>query len=288
MKKTTTIFLLSAIATIMSYSNLDAQVARIYNSTSFGGEGDIVTVNNASAKINNLFIMDSIKAPHIASFEIELNSAGDTKKILTSLLSAAQGNQPLKLSFSKLNYQNQIVEERDYKSVTVNEILLPDFNTTSKETSKLRVKIQAEDVSVKSDINEAATQLQVSTKGASIKGALSANFRLVMGNLPTQRVTSISNLRISNQASDGYMNFSVEVPRIDSKQWKDWFNTGAGGGRSEEATISFMDPTMSNEITSLHLSGVEIVSVSEFSNSSQDGIPKTMIGLRTRRLEFIK
>src|SRR5438034_1039732 len=128
MKKTNTIILLSAIAIIVSHGNLDAQIAKNFNN---GGGSDIVTLNDVSAKINNLFIMDSIKAPHIASFEIELNSADDTKKILTSLLSAAQGNQPLKLAFRKLNFQNQIVEERSYNFVTVNEILLPDFNTTS-------------------------------------------------------------------------------------------------------------------------------------------------------------
>ena len=81
MKKTTAILLLSAIAIIISCSTLDAQVTKIRNAASYADAGDIVTVNNASAKINNLFIMDSVKSPHIASFEIELNSTGDTKKI---------------------------------------------------------------------------------------------------------------------------------------------------------------------------------------------------------------
>lgn len=278
MTKTAAIFQLPAMIAIISCVNLHAQInqARTVN---YDGAGDLVTIDNISARVYNLFTMDSVKSPHIASFEMELNSSGDLKNILASLLSAAQGNQPLKLTVNKLNSQNQIIESRDYRSAMVSEIIFPDFNASSKETSKLKVKMLAQDVSVKSDINQSAPQLPMPGKGA-----ITGNFKLVMGTLPTQRVYSINNLRITNPNFNGFLNFSVEVLKTDSKPWKDWFNTGAGGGRREKATISLMDATFSNEITSLQLPDVEILSISESSNPQS--LAKTVIGLRTRRIDI--
>jgi hypothetical protein len=247
------------------------------NGRSYSESVDIVTIDNVSASIKNLFIMDSLKSPHLASFEIELNATSDSKKIVASLLSAVQSNQALKLSLGRLNPQSQVMEQMDYKFPVVSEIIFSDLNAASKEPMRLTVKIRAQDVSVSSENKQ--TPLPVSARSV-----LCSNFKLGMGSLPTQRVSSITNLRISNPMP-GYMNFTIEVARVDARPWKDWFNTGAGGLRREKSVISLLDAGMS-ELFSIQVPDVEIVSISESDNSQ--GIAKTVIGLRARRLDSSK
>jgi hypothetical protein len=104
----------------------------------------------------------------------------------------------------------------------------------------------------------------------------------MMDNLPTQRVFSIRNLKINPQAS-GYMNFSVEVDRTDSKPWKDWFNTAAAGAKKMDASIILLDQNTGKTITTFQLPEVEILSVSELNSPSA---LKTVFGLRTPGIQL--
>ena len=152
MKKTTAMFLLSSIVTFFLYGNLNAQ------RLSVGGTSDMVTVNNLSASVSNLLVVDSLgqnetgqvgdyASPivHLACFEIELGSS-DSKNILTTLFSGIQGQQLQRLTLNKLNSQGHVIEERDYSMVTVKEIHFPEWNAESSETAKAKVIIQAHEV----------------------------------------------------------------------------------------------------------------------------------------------
>jgi hypothetical protein len=289
MKKTTIISLLSAIATFILYSNLNAQRLTTGSMTS-----DVVTVNNSSATVNNLFMMDSIDAGyqagetrsfgnevmHLASFEIELGST-DAINILKTLFSGIQGQQLQALTLHKLSSQRQVIEERSFGFVTVKEILFPELNAESMETAKAKVIIQARDV-----FNDSKSGHRIVTDPGRSKMAASNRFRLIMGDLPAQRVLRISNLRIVPSFKAEHLYFSLDVPSEDANRWKDWFNTGAGRGVSKDAFISLLDETASQDIFSLQLSEVEIVSVSVLSNPRS--IPKTTIGLRTRNIPIIQ
>ena len=288
MKRSIITFPLFFAVTFFFCRNLEAQVTRVQStaatntttsSKNFTGAKGLVTLNNFSTYLQNFFATDSFKSPHTASFEFDLNPSNDSKKILSNLLSAIQNNQSLEIVFREVNSQNQVVSQKDYKSTTVNEILFSDLNGGSKDILRIQVKVQAQDASETDGANETAPQLP-----ASGKAALCANFKLTVGKLPTQRVSRISSIRINNPGSYGYLNFSVEIQRVDSKPWKDWYTSGAGGGRREDATLSLMDANFSTEVASIYLSQVEIVSVSE-AMSSQDNIAKTVFGLRARRVK---
>ena len=289
MKKTTTSFLLVALATFILYGNLHAQRLTVGSAS-----GDMITVNTSTASINNLVIIDSLgqnetgqvreyKTPivHLASFEIALGSP-EAKNILTALYSGIQGQQIPTLTLNKLNTQGQVMEERNFNMVTVKEILFPELNAESREISKAKVIIQADDV-----LYNGQTGGRISAYSDRKSRAATVNmFRLVVSDLPAHRALRISNLRIVSSSKPEYLYFSVDLPSEDARQWNDWFRTGAGNGRNKQASVTMMDETSPQDVFSIQLSEVEIVSVSV--SSIPGGIAKTTIGLRTRNIPTIQ
>ena len=288
MKKTTAIYLLSTITTFILYGNLHAQRLTV------GATSDIVTVNSSSASVNNLLVIDSLgqsevgqvrdyEPPivHLACFEIVLGSP-EAKNILTALYSGIQGQQIPALTLQKLNAQRQVMEERNFSMVTVKEILFPELNAELREPSKAKVIIQAHDVSYHD--NPGGRMATYPDKGSRM--AISSRFRLVVDNLPAQRVLRISNLRIIPSSKPEYLYFSVDLPSEDARQWNDWFKTTVANPSNKEASIILMDEATSQNVFSIQLSEVEIVSVSV--SSIPGSVAKTRIGLRTKNLPVIQ
>ena len=218
---------------------------------------------------------------HLACFEIMLGSP-EAKNILTALYSGIQGQQIPALTLYKLNSQFQIMEERNFSMVTVKEILFPELNAESREPSKAKVIIQAHDVLVHD--NPGGRMATYPDKGSRM--AIGNRFRLVVDNLPAQRVLRISNLRTIASSKPEYLHFSVDLPSEDAREWKDWFKTSVGNPRNKEASIILVDETTSQNIFSIQLSEVEIVSVS--ASSIPGSIAKTTIGLRTMNRPLIQ
>jgi hypothetical protein len=248
--------------------------------TAYADAVDLVNVNGTTVRVANLYTLDSLKVPHYTSFDIEVSSDGDTKKVLELFFNSLQNKQSFQLSEQKLDFQYHIQETRNYKGAIVVDIVVPDLNASSKDVVKFRVKILATDLAINNDGGQANVKLAQQTKRA-----IQSNFKLVMGALPAQRTIAITNLRMTNFLANGYINFSIDIARADSKLWKDWFNTGAGGGKLEQGTITLLDPALSGDIATMQLASVEIVSVSEMDGTG-DNVAKTTIGLRARRLNF--
>lgn len=267
-------FLALTTLLLLAYnSNICAQPQRSYSSAS-----NIITVNGATLPVTNLYTLDSLKMPHFASFDIEVSSDADTKKVLESFFSAASGKQQLKITIGTVNFQNQVTEQRNYNSAMVAEIDVPDLNASSRDVAKIKVKILSQDMNTAADKSQSTGKLSVQSKRA-----MTNSYKLSLGSLPTTKVTGISNLKTSSFLNTGYFNFNIELERTDAKQWKDWFNASAGG-KTEEGTLTLTDQTLS-DIAYIQISGVEIVAVSETTKAG-DAIAKTVIGLRARRLSF--
>jgi hypothetical protein len=168
--------------------------------------------------------------------------------------------------------------------VTVKEILFPELNGESREISKVKVIIQAHDVLYREKTGgSTSAYLDKNSRQAQ---AINSSFRLVVDNLPTQRTLRISNLRIVPSSQSTPLCLSIDVASQDAQQWNDWFRTAAGSGLKKEASITLLDQTMSQNIFSLQLSELEIVSVSAW--SIPGGVPKTTVGLRTRNIPTIQ
>lgn len=292
MKKNSITYLLAAFAAIVLYNNTHAQLSI---RTSIGATSDLVTVNNVSAGVTNLFVIDSLgqtepgqvrdyQSPilHLATFEIDLGSNG--KNILKTLYSAMQGQQAPNLTLNKVNSDGKILENRDYSSITVKEIILPEFKADSREIAKAKVTIQAQNVYNNSGGKGMSAKFD---KGA--RGATANLIRLNMDDFPETRAVGISNIKIVPSSAAGYLYFNIVIPSEETRQWNDWLNANARqNAQTRNATINFLDETL-KEIFSIQLSQVEIVSISSQSNSTisspghSTGIPKITIGLRTNQ-----
>jgi hypothetical protein len=285
MKKKTTIWVTSIAAICILCSKGNAQVSiRSTESTI----DMVMLANNLSSRIINLFVLDSLVANepgqtrdyntplvHLANFELELGNTA-AKDILKTLYSAMQGQQLPNLVLNKVNAQGRIVERREYNSIIVKEIILPELKSDAREAARAKVYLQAANV------------LYDNSPGGNVhfgpeKGARMTSpniFRLEMGSLPTQKVMRVGTIKIVPSSVTGYLYFNLDVPSDDARQWNDWLranNTG-GGNQTPQATISLMDERQQQTL-SIQIAQVEIVSISATSNPTS--IPKITIGLRT-------
>lgn len=278
---------IAAIVMICLFGNVDAQ--RITRAVDVG---DILTLNNLAARVINLIVVDSIgqteagqargyntPVVHMASFEIELGRT-DAINITKALYSSINGQPLQSLTVSKLNLQGQGTEERIFGTVTVKEIAFAELNAESREPAKVKITIQADDVQYNDQGGQGWAE---SVKGNRVASA--GRFSMVMGNLPTQGVMRIGNLKIVASSRSQPVRFSVDIPSADAGPWYHWFNTGGGGNENKEATITLVESDQSRVILSFELSQVEIVSSSVASTPGR--ISKTTIGLRTSHAPVI-
>jgi len=180
---------------------------------------DFIIIDGMTVRVVNLSTLDSLRSPHRLYFEVTIGT-DETKKILNSLLAGLQG-QVGSLIFKSTNMQFQVIAEKDYRGITINEISFTDLNGTSKDIPKVRVRMLAQDMTEKPGTNETLRPQLSMTKLAA-----SNNFRLTLGSLTTSRVAAIYNMRIG-KATGGALYFNVDVSRQDAKEWKDWFNASA-------------------------------------------------------------
>jgi len=214
-------------------------------------------------------------------FEMSIGT-GDTKKALNSLLAGLQGQVGSPI-FKSTNMQFQVIAEKDYRGITINEISFTDLNGASRDISKVRVRMLAQDMIEKAGTGET---LRPQSGITITKQVVSNNFRLTLGSLATSRVAAIYNMRIG-KATGGSLYFNVGVERQDAKAWKDWFNSGAAKDQKQDGMIAWTDASFNNILFSLQFQGVEFMSVFEY-NSDQQMMPFTSFGIHCRNFTVPK
>lgn len=242
---------------------------------------DYIILDGMTVRVSNLSTLDTLRSPHRVYFEMSIGTA-DTKKALNSLLAGLLG-QVGSLIFKSTNMQFQVIAEKDYRGITINEISFTDLNAASKDIPKVRVRMQAQDM-----IEKAATgeTLRPQFGIAITKPAASNNFRLTLGSLKTSGVAAIYNMRIG-KATGGSLYFNVDVARQDAKEWKDWFNSGVAKDQKQDGMIAWTDPSFNNILFALQFQGVEFMSVFEY-NSDQQMMPFTSFGIHCRNFTVAK
>jgi len=275
--KKTHLFLFILLGAMLAGSNpLAAQ-----NMRPNASYADYIILDGMTVRVNNLSTFDSLRSPHRIYFEMSIGT-GDTKKALNSLLAGLQG-QVGSLIFKSTNMQFQVIAEKDYRGITINEISFTDLNGASRDIPKVRVRMLAQDMTEKAATGETLRpQLGI----AITKQAASNNFRLTLGSLTTSRVSAIYNMRIG-KATGGALYFNVDVERQDAKAWKEWFNSGAAKDQKQDGMIVWTDASFNNILFSLQFQGVEFMSVFEY-NSDQQMMPFTSFGIHCRNFTVPK
>lgn len=274
-KMTVRLIAISVVALLLNKSNVTAQ-----------GSNRYLTLGKSTTTIDNLVITDSIgtgnKVVYTAEFDIIPNNANETKLLLSELFTACMKRNVIAiLILSRVNTNMEVMEERTWNSVTISEIILPEIDASAKVTAKIRIKIKAEKASLKYD-----TKAKISmSKTEPQRAAVTSAYRLNAGRLPGIRISKISSMTIESNSSEPVA-FFIELSSLESKEWADWFMTGAGGIKKEPCTLELLSPDMKNTILEINLGDLEIISYSTSYSSNQQTIQLVTIKLRTRTISI--
>lgn len=245
-----------------------------------------LSIGSNSTSIDNLTILDSLDAENkiafTAGFEIVPNTLSQTKFLLNELLTAS--TQKIKLAaivLSTVNNNLELIEERNWKNVTVLEIYFPEMDATQRATAKIRIRIKAETATVTYDMKSKFT----TSKSEPARVPLVSNYSLHAGGLPGNRVSKISAIHIDNN-NNLPLTFNIELPVTEAKEWNDWFMTGPGGIKKELLSLELLGQDMRTSIMEINLGDVEITSYATGYSSKQQTLQRVTIGLRTQGISI--
>ncbi|MBK6383295.1 MAG: hypothetical protein IPP02_03605 [Chitinophagaceae bacterium] len=275
MKKPIKLIAVALIVLLLNKSNVVAQ-----------GSNRYLTLGNSTTTIDNLVIADSINPGnsvlYTAEFDIIPNGASETKSVLSELLTTcAERNTIAVLVLSRVNTNMEVMEERTWNSVTISEIILPEIEASARATAKIRIKIKAGTASLKYDTK---TKISIS-KTEPQRSVVTSAYRFNAGRLPGIRISKISSMTIGSNSGEPVA-FFIELSLLESKEWADWFMTGAGGIKKEPCTLELLSPDMKNTILEINLGDLEIISYSTSYSSNQQTIQRVKIGLRTQSISI--
>ena len=275
MKKPIKLIAVALIVLLLNKSNVVAQ-----------GSNRYLTLGNSTTTIDNLVIADSINPGnsvlYTAEFDIIPNGASETKSVLNELLTTCtQRNTIAVLVLSRVNTNMEVMEERTWNSVTISEIILPEIEASARATAKIRIKIKAGTASLKYDTK---TKISIS-KTEPQRSVVTSAYKFNAGRLPGIRISKISSMTIGSNSGEPVA-FFIELSLLESKEWADWFMTGAGGIKKEPCTLELLSPDMKNTILEINLGDLEIISYSTSYSSNQQTIQRVKIGLRTQSISI--
>ena len=102
-------------------------------------------------------------------------------------------------------------------------IILPEIEASARATAKIRIKIKAGTASLKYDTK---TKISIS-KTEPQRSVVTSAYRFNAGRLPGIRISKISSMTIGSNSGEPVA-FFIELSLLESKEWADWFMTGAG------------------------------------------------------------
>ncbi|MBY0534226.1 MAG: hypothetical protein K2P88_00120 [Chitinophagaceae bacterium] len=248
----------------------------------------VLTINKNASLVQNLTRTDAVDATgatvHTASFDIQLNNLPATKAVVLALqtlatsktslqakAAASLSTVPLDLEFQMLDFNNNSLEDKVYSSVSIEEMKISALNASEKNTVVLSYKIKAKKVAA------LPTGQKIAPPSLKAAKALSSNYAITIGNLPTKRVSKLSEM-IIRPSSNALVPFTIELAAIDGANWSQWFNTGAAGVKKEQGQIELLTPDFKSSILSIKLVDVQILSYS-VSSATGGSISKSTVGL---------
>ena len=170
----------------------------------------------------------------------------------------------------------QIARRTDFQDAHLTAVTWPALDGSSKDAAYLGLALSPASTRQSSGGADAKTKF-----GGKQKQALAANFRVEVPGLPTNRVASVAPIEIRARATEGgdgtvrkptagvagydVSNVKLSISAVDATDWRKWHEDMVVKGESQEKTmrVILLEPNMKDELVSLDLGGVGIVSVRE-------------------------
>ncbi|MBL0269171.1 MAG: hypothetical protein KAX45_04915 [Chitinophagaceae bacterium] len=233
-----------------------------------------------SMPVAYLQIADSVNPDKTMAFTAVIDVIPDgtreSKLLLAELLAATIKPTSIpSLLLGRVNDSLELMEERIWSNVSIQEMLIPEMDAASLRTSaKIRIRLKAEKAGVRY-----GTKTKVSfTPADNRRAALSSAYRVKAGALPVRRIIKFSSMRLTANNSE-QLPVQIEMFASESKQWIEWFLNGAAGTKKEKVALEMYGADMRSVLLEIDLGELEIVSVGTSYANNQQTPHKVTIGL---------
>lgn len=272
--RTAVIFLISAVISL----NAKAQPTREYATGRF-----FITIDNNSAPVTNVSYLDLVGPDfgitHSVSFDIGPSDEKSTMELINKIQSGIQKKTLIQCVLTAVDFDYNITWDRTYDETKISEISFDNLDASSKEALNMHVRFSS--VSMRTTKGGGKYKSTVATR---MNRALSSNFKLTLGNLPADKVSSISNLRITSQ--NDYVTITLKVSAVQADQWYNEMVANAQTQKTLNGVITLLTPDMKGEFLKINLTNVQIVSYGSPVSSGGDNIARITIGLKTNDIHF--
>ena len=219
----------------------------------------------------------------------------------TSGQAARHGGEVVDLDF---DYKEKSVLA--FSNALVTEIGFPALDAQSKEPASLAIKLKPEFTQRKPGSGASATR----PLAAKTKAWLASNFRFVLGDLPTSRVSKIDGFNVKQALADSAVgelreiqrepaaldvsNLVITVPEQDAGPYYDWLDDfvvkgNNGADRERSGTLQFLGADFKQVLFEVGFEGVGITRITRDggAGAGKEGtIPRVRIELYVERLKL--
>jgi hypothetical protein len=202
------------------------------------------------------------------------------------------------------NFDFKAISRRTFTEALITEVGFPTLDSASKEPAYLTVKFAPG--SIRQD--QAAGEDLKSALGTKSKNWLSSNFAFKLDGLPTGRVSKIEAFTVKQGIASAPVGSeriaeivptAVELPNLkvtfsatDAEPWRHWFEDfvikgNNGQDRERGGSIVFLGPNLRDELGSIDLLNVGIVSLSQdAAEAGADRVASVTVELYVEQMEL--
>lgn len=241
----------------------------------------ILMINNYPVAVENLTFSDAIGGDGSMLHSVAFNFRLYQEDLgISNLLSALQkqnskmGYGEWSFSIYTLNYNRDIVEQRNYSAINVQEFSLSPLEANEKNTPvKGNIRLTALKMNLVAGNGKANFSMPKPLY------ALTSNFSLSLGNLPTKFMSGLSPLVVTPIGSNG-VNFTIILNANDAATWNREF--ASGNTNNLQGLIKLYEPNMQTVVKTIYINNAKITSISTINNT----IPKLQVVLNAQTINI--
>lgn len=263
------------------------------NGRSFAAAYTSAVLNNADPiYLREIDITDNMVGnsfQSVVKMRFHVSSSSGTSTVIQSIDKgiSQSSNDPFTMTVNSIGSDGKITDASDYLQTKIKEFTIPALDPNSREIAEFLLQVQSPDVRTKSG-NSAASSI-----GSKLKNALSGNFKMTLGDLPTTRVSSISAITVRKRdflgapsTKDSISDFTITVSGSDDVQWRNWLQDASLRTQKKSGDIQLLTPNLKDSIFTVTLTNVSIISFHTETSQGAGTVPRSTVGLRAENIRF--
>jgi hypothetical protein len=188
------------------------------------------------------------------------------------------------------DYVARALSYLDFRDALLTEVAIPTLDGTSKESGLIAITFSAERITRRPGDGAKVTPAVTPTQ----KAWLTSNFRLRLGNLPTNRVSRIDAFTIRQLMPAGveYPNLRVTLSAVDAQPWQQWFDDFVIAGKNTKkdelpGSIELLDASRKEVLAAIELAQVGIFGLERDIGAGGDALARIRAALYVEEMKLL-